>query len=759
MNLKRICLLSIIIIMAITMKAQSLVGDWKGLLTVQGVELELVFHVDKAGDAYTSTMDVPLQKAMGIPVEKTELEGANVTFSIPAAQVTVVGTLEGNTITAEYAQMGQKFPLVLTKFEQKLPGNPALVSSDKELKALAALDKGDYKYEVADYFAKPKASSFSLSPNGKYMSYMENDPSGNKKRHVYIKEIATGNVNMAIEEKDELIKGYGWINDERLYYAMDKGGDENFHIYGVDIDGSNAKDLTPYDGVKAGIVDILKDQKDYIIVSMNKNNPQVFEPYKLNIVTGEIEQLYTNDDPANPIQGYDFDKDGELRAFTKMKDGIKMELYYKDLSIGKFDLIKTMNWDDSFGIIGFDYASGNKDQAYVVTNLDGDKARIVLYDLKKGELIKEVFSHPDYDVSNMARSRKRNYEIDFFSYNGEKNVLIPVSQSFKEFEKAAKKTFPNKEVYRVDKDDNEDTYLVIVQSDKLYGTYYTYNVAKKEFTLLYDLMPQLKEEDMAEMRPITFKSRDGLTLHGYITLPKAALEGKKVPLIVNPHGGPQGIRDSWGFNPETQLFASRGYATLQVNFRISGGYGKEFLRAGFKQIGRKAMDDVEDGVKYALEQGWVDKDKIAIYGGSHGGYATLMGLIKTPDLYTCGVDYVGVSNIETFFSSFPEYWKPLTEMVKAIWYDLDDPEELKIAREVSPVFQVDKITKPLFVVQGANDPRVNINESDQIVEKLRAKGFEVPYMVKYNEGHGFYREENSLEFYATMLGFLSQYLK
>ncbi len=705
MNLKKIGLLATIIIMAITVSAQSLVGDWKGTLTVQGVELELVFHVEKADDAYTATMDVPLQGAVGIPVEKAVLEGENVTFSIPAAQITVKGTIEGDTITAEYDQMGQKFPLLLTRFEQTLPGNPDLVSSDEELQALVALDKGDYKYKVADYFAKPKASSFSLSPNGKYMSYMENDPSGNKKRHVYIKEIATGNVNRAI--------------------AMDKGGDENFHIYAANIDGSNAKDLTPYDGVKAGIVDILKDQKDYIIVSMNKNNPQVFEPYKLNVVTGEVEQLYSNDDPANPIQGYDFDKDGDLRAFTKMKDGIKMELYYKDLSSGEFNLMKTMNWDESFGIIGFDYASDNKDQAYVVSNLDSDKARIVLYDLKKNELVKEVFSHPDYDVSNMARSRKRNYEIDFFSYNGEKNVLIPVSESFKAFDAAAKKAFPNKEVYRVDFDDNEETYLVIVQSDKLYGTYYTYDVANKEFTLLYDLMPQLKEEDMAEMRPITFTSRDGLTIHGYITLPKAALEGKKVPMIVNPHGGPQGIRDSWGFNPETQLFASRGYATLQVNFRISGGYGKEFLRAGFKQIGRKAMDDVEDGVRYVLEQGWIDQDKIAIYGGSHGGYATLMGLIKTPDLYTCGVNYVGVSNIETFFASFPEYWKPLTEMVKAIWYDLDDPEEAKIAREVSPVYQVDKITKPLFVVQGANDPRVNINESDQIVEKLRAKGFEV----------------------------------
>ena len=303
MNLKKIGLLATIIIMAITVSAQSLVGDWKGTLTVQGVELELVFHVEKADDAYTATMDVPLQGAVGIPVEKAVLEGENVTFSIPAAQITVKGTIDGNTITAEYDQMGQKFPLVLTRFEQTLPGNPDLVSSDEELQALVALDKGDYKYKVADYFAKPKASSFSLSPNGKYMSYMENDPSGNKKRHVYIKEIATGNVNRAIEEKDELIKGYGWINDDRLFYAMDKGGDENFHIYAADIDGSNAKDLTPYDGVKAGIVDILKDHKDYIIVSMNKNNPQVFEPYKLNVVTGEVEQLYRNDDPANPIQG------------------------------------------------------------------------------------------------------------------------------------------------------------------------------------------------------------------------------------------------------------------------------------------------------------------------------------------------------------------------------------------------------------------------------------------------------------------------
>ncbi|MDR2824344.1 MAG: S9 family peptidase, partial [Prevotellaceae bacterium] len=492
---------------------------------------------------------------------------------------------------------------------------------------------------------------------------------------------------------------------------------------------------------------------------LNKNNPQLFEPYKLNIVTGELTQLFENNDPANSIQGYEFDKDGNLRAYYKMINGLEMELFYKDLQSGEFKLIYHGKWYEGFSVIGFDYSGENPDYAYVATNVGSDKTRIALYDFKNNKVVKEVFSNPDFDVSAMSRSRKRNYEIDYFGYEGEKNVIVPVSAFYKDFDARLKKAFPEKEFAITDYDDDENTFLFIVQSDKLYGTYYQYDNKTKEFTLLYDLMPQLKENDMAQMRPITFTSRDGQTIHGYITLPAAALEGKKVPLVVNPHGGPQGVRDSWGFNPETQLFASRGYATLQVNFRISGGYGTEFLKAGFKQVGRKCMDDVEDGVKYAIEQGWADKDKIAIYGGSHGGYATLMGLIKTPDLYACGVDYVGVSNIFTFMKSIPEYWKPYLEMLKEIWYDTDNAEEAAIAREVSPAYQIDKIKSPLFVVQGANDPRVNINESDQIVEQLRAKGVNVPYMVKYNEGHGYGHEENSIEFYKCMLGFLAEYLK
>lgn len=738
--------------------AQPFAGDWKGAISVQGMELELIFHIAEDNGTYATTLDIPMQGAAGIPVEKTEVEGSKLTLNMSALQARYEGTLNVESIEGTFKQMGQEFSLVLKKFESKLPGNPALVSSDEELQQLVAYDAGNYKYRVEDYFSRPKASSFQLSPDGKYMSYREKED-GSTKRHVYVKEIATGKVTRILEEKDELIRGYFWKNNERLLYMMDQGGNEQYHIHAVNVDGSNNVDLTPYEGVQAGVVSILKDQKDYVIVQMNKNNKQVFEPYKLNVVTGEMEQLYENKDIANPIQGYDFDKDGNLRGYSRLVNGVESEQWYKDLATGEFKLVKQMKWYDSFGIAGFNYDGKNPDEAYVVTNLDSDKARIVLYDFKKNSIVKEVFSNPDYDVANMSRSRKRNYEIDYFAYNGEKYVITPVSDFFKSFTKQMEKEFPGKEFYVVDSDDDENTFLIVVQSDKLYGTYYQYDNKTKQFSLLYDLMPQLKEADMAEMRPITFTSRDGLTIHGYITLPKEALTGEKVPLVVNPHGGPQGIRDEWGFNPETQLFASRGYATLQVNFRISGGYGKEFLKAGFKQVGRKVMDDVEDGVKYVIEQGWVDKDKMAIYGGSHGGYATLMGLVKTPDLYACGVDYVGVSNIFTFMNSIPEYWKPYLDMLKEIWYDIDNEEEAAIAREASPAYQIDKIKSPLFVVQGANDPRVNINESDQIVEKLRAKGVDVPYMVKYNEGHGFAHEENSIDFYKAMLGFLAKYLK
>ncbi len=742
--------------MTMQVKAQDITGSWKGKIEVQGTEIPLVFDVKKEGDTYSSTMDSPSQGATGIPMDVTTFDNDTLTIKFNQAGIKYVGVLKDKALTGTFFQGPMELPLNLVKTVKTLPGNTALPTSDEELEKLANWNPTNYKYSVEDYFARPKARSFNFSPNGTYLSYREKDE--NKKNHVYVKNLETDDVKRVIEEKEELIRGFGWANDNRLVYVMDKGGNEDYHLFAVDVDGSNQKELTPFDGVKVNILNGLKEDKDHMIISMNQNNPQIFEPYKINIVTGELKQLYKNDDAANPINSYEFDKDGNLRGFSKLRDGVNIDFYYTTDG-ENFEVNKQLNWKDSFSISSFNYATDYPHDAYVISNLNSDKTQIYLYDLKEDKVIKKLFSNENYDVSGLSLSRNRGYELDYFSYEGEKRNIIPVSNYYKKLHKKITKKFPNYSYSIADKTDDESKYLIFLQSDKLYGTYYAYDAKKDDFKLLYNLMPNLIEKDMAEMRPITFKSRDGITLHGYITLPKEALNGNKVPVIVNPHGGPQGIRDSWGFNPEAQLFASRGYATLQVNFRISGGYGKKFLESGFKQIGRKAMDDVEDGLQYVVDQGWVDKANAAIYGGSHGGYAVLRGLTKTPDLYACGVDYVGVSNIFTFFESFPEYWKPYKKIVKEIWYDSDIPEEKAIMTEVSPVFHTDKIKKPLFVVQGANDPRVNIDESDQIVSALRAKGVDVPYMVKYDEGHGFGKEENSIALYKAMMGFYAKHLK
>jgi dipeptidyl aminopeptidase/acylaminoacyl peptidase len=285
------------------------------------------------------------------------------------------------------------------------------------------------------------------------------------------------------------------------------------------------------------------------------------------------------------------------------------------------------------------------------------------------------------------------------------------------------------------------------------GARYLYDVASKKLTKLAEIAPWLPEDDLAEMKPITYKARDGLTIQGYLTLPRGG--GKNLALIVNPHGGPW-ARDSWGYDPEVQFLANRGYAVLQINFRGSTGYGRAFWEASFKQWGKTMQDDVTDGVKYAIAQGIADPKRICIYGGSYGGYCTLAGLAFTPELYACGVDYVGVSNLFTFLKTIPPYWKPMLDM----FYEMvGNPETDKVLlAEASPVLHADNIRVPLLIAQGAQDPRVNIDESDQMVAALKKHSVPVEYLVKENEGHGFHNEENRFEFYEAMERFLKKYL-
>jgi len=364
-----------------------------------------------------------------------------------------------------------------------------------------------------------------------------------------------------------------------------------------------------------------------------------------------------------------------------------------------------------------------------------------------------LFEHPEVDVSDLHYSKKRKV-ITSATYTTWKEERMFFDPEAERLYKTLEQKLPGYDVYVVSSNKAEDTFVVRTITDRSLGSFYLYDSNTGELKKLADRNPWLKEDQLAEMKPIEYKTRDGLTIHGYLTLPKGKTP-KDLPIVVNPHGGPWS-RDEWGFNPEVQFLANRGFGVLQMNFRGSTGYGRSFWEAGFRQWGLSMQDDITDGVKWLIDQGIADPKRVAIYGGSYGGYAVLDGLTKTPDLYAAGVDYVGVSNLFTFMKSVPPYWKPFLDMMYEM---VGNPEKDKaLFEQNSPALNAEKIKSPLFVAQGAKDPRVNINESNQIVEALKKRGIDVEYMVKENEGHGFQNEENRFSFYEAMETFLARYL-
>jgi dipeptidyl aminopeptidase/acylaminoacyl peptidase len=351
-------------------------------------------------------------------------------------------------------------------------------------------------------------------------------------------------------------------------------------------------------------------------------------------------------------------------------------------------------------------------------------------------------------------SRKRK-KITGVSYTTDKRHQVFFDKEREELQKKLEAKLPKGQEIVVNGISRDETRVIVrVYSDRTMGSVWFYDRTKDQIQKLADLGDWLKADEMAEMKPIKYQSRDGKTIHGYLTLP-IGVEAKNLPVVINPHGGPW-ARDRWGFNPQVQFLANRGYAVLQMNFRGSTGYGREFWTASFKQWGLTMQHDITDGVNWLIKEGIANPKKIGIYGASYGGYATLAGLAFTPDVYACGVDYVGVSNIFTLLETMPAYW----ELGRKMMYEMiGNPEtEKELLTAASPLFHADKIKSPLFVAQGANDPRVKQAESDQIVEALKKRGIDVPYMVKDNEGHGFHNEENKFDFYAAMEEFLAKHL-
>ena len=597
---------------------------------------------------------------------------------------------------------------------------------------------------LEDFFKNPEKSSYQISPDGSFYSFMA--PYKNR-MNIFIQKIGDSSATQLTFEEARDIAGYFWPNNEQIVFLKDEAGDENFHLFGVNIDGSNPIGFTDFDGVRAQIIDDLPDQKDFVVIGLNKRNKQVFDPYRLNLKTGEISMLAEN--PGN-IQGWMFDHDGKLRIATAIVDGVNQSILYRKNEEDEFKTIITTNFKEGFNPQFFTFDNKN---IIGSSNLGRDKYAIVEFDPVSAKEVKVLYSNDDYDVNGVGYSRKRKVitAAYFESWKSERHYFDSTSKAT--FEKIQKQ-LAGYEIGITGVNKEENILILRTYSDKSLGAYYIYNSEEDKMEKIVDVSPWIDENEMSNQLPITYQSRDGLKINGYLTLPKGynMENAKKLPVVINPHGGPW-ARDSWGFNPEIQFLANRGYAVLQMNFRGSTGYGRKFFEASFKKWGREMQDDITDGTQWLIDKGIADSNRIAIYGGSYGGYATLMGLVKEPKMYAAGVDYVGVSNMFTFMKTIPPYWEPMLEMMYEMVGDVE--KDSTMLREVSPVFHVDKIKAPLFIAQGANDPRVNVDESDQMVKAMKEKGIDVEYLVKKDEGHGFRNEENRFEFYRAMEKFLN----
>ena len=605
------------------------------------------------------------------------------------------------------------------------------------------MDKTAPLIPMEDFFRNPEKSSFKISPNGNHIAYMK---PWKTRMNMYVLDIKTNNETRLTSSEERGIYGFAWLTDERIGYIKDDGGDENMHFYAVNIDGSNERDLTPFENVQARIIDDLEDDPNYIIIGLNKRNPQIHDPYRVNVNDGKMEMIAEN--PGN-ISGWMTDHNGKLRVAVT-SDGVNTSLLYRDSESDNFEPILTTDFKVSVSPLFFTFDNKNM---YVASNRGRDKTAIFEFNIDKAKEGELIFEHDPVDVSGLMYSKKRKV-LTGVSYTVKKSDMVFFDDWREDIQQKLESQLPGYEVGITSFSKDETKAIVVTYSDRCRGTYYYYDVIKNKLTDLGKISPWLNEDHMAEMKPIEYKSRDGLTIHGYLTFPKGS-DGKNLPVVVNPHGGPW-ARDSWGYRSEIQFLANRGFAVFQMNFRGSTGYGREFWEISFKEWGKSMQDDITDGVNWLIDEGIADPDRIAIYGASYGGYATLAGLTFTPDLYACGVDYVGVSSLFTFMESIPPYW----ELYRNMLYEMvGHPEKDKdLLASSSPLLHIDKITVPLFIAQGANDPRVKKTESDQIVEALKSEGIEVPYMVKDNEGHGFYNQENQFDFYREMEKFLQKHI-
>jgi dipeptidyl aminopeptidase/acylaminoacyl peptidase len=593
-------------------------------------------------------------------------------------------------------------------------------------------------------FGNPERANPHLSPDGKMLAYLA--PDKNNVLQVWLRTVGKEDDQKMTDDKKRGIRQYFWAYDnQHLLYVQDADGDENFHVYAVAIKDKEVRDLTPFKGARAQGIETDPSFPNEILVGLNVKDKTKFDMYRIDLKSGEAKL-----DTENPgrVVGWVADPKFQIRAGTATTDDGGYDLLVRESTDKEWKKLKHWDSEEQGEAIGF---SDDGKSLFVIANHDANAERLLSMDIATGKE-KVIAEDSEYDVGG-AMAHPTKHIIQAVAFNRDKVEWQVLDKTIADDFKALAKAH-NGEFNVVSRDLADKTWLVVYTTDDGPATYYSYDRESKQTKRMFSTQPKLEGLTLAAMKPISYKSRDGLTIHGYLTLPPG-VEAKNLPTVLLVHGGPWG-RDSWGFNNMAQWLANRGYAVLQVNFRGSTGYGKKFLNAGNREWAGKMHNDLIDGVDWIVKEGVADSKKVAIMGGSYGGYATLVGLTFTPDTFCCGVDIVGPSNIITLLKSIPPYWKPILALFAKRVGDPEKDEEF--LKSCSPLYKVDKIKSPLLIGQGANDPRVKQAESDQIVEAMRKEKKPVEYIVFTDEGHGFARPENRMFFNAKTEEFLAKYL-
>lgn len=595
---------------------------------------------------------------------------------------------------------------------------------------------------LEDFFRNPQKTEFAISPGGDYISYLQPH---NGRLNICVRELGASEITQVTRYDNDNIKYYWWANDEQLLYVKDTDGNEDYHLYVVNRDGSDNQCLTPFKNSQVLVHDTPADS--IITVGINKRNPKVFDIYRMNIHSGHMEMVLKN--PGNVIWWMP-DQHNKVRL-VKSSDGVHETLLYRATEASPFREVLTTSVFENIEPVSF--LADNPEQVVAISNVGRDKEAVVELDLNTGKERRVIFQHDEVDVRSIRYSKDRTKPL-FVNYVTWKEETHFLDDTLNRIHGKIAGRLRQMEVKLVNWNRDEDKFIARAYSDRSPGIYYLYDVEKDNLTELGEVSPWIDPREMAEMKPISYVTRDGLTIHGYLTLPRGS-DGANLPVVINPHGGPW-ARDVWRFNPEVQFLANRGYAVLQMNYRGSTGYGKEFMKASNKEWGGKVQDDITDGVEWLVAEGVADPSRIAICGFSFGGYCALSGVVQNPDLYRCAVSYSGMTNLFTFLKDIPPYLEPIQQMIfNAVGHPEKDADYLRAS---SPIFHTGRINVPLLIAQGERDPRVNVSETTQFVQKLREKGLDVTYIMKADEGHRFLREDNRLHLYEELQKFLAKNL-